>query len=77
MAILRSKEIAKMTEEEINKKLNEFRLDLAKSKAQVIIGGAPENSGKIREIKRTIARLLTTKKMKNHVHKKPEVIKNQ
>ncbi|HDD71643.1 MAG TPA: 50S ribosomal protein L29 [Candidatus Aenigmarchaeota archaeon] len=62
MAILRSKEIRKMTEEEINKKLNELRLELAKKRAQVIIGGAPENAGKIREIRKTIARILTIKK---------------
>ena len=51
-----------MTEEEINKKLNELRLELAKKRAQVIIGGAPENAGKIREIRKTIARILTIKK---------------
>ncbi len=62
MVILRSKEIRKMTDEEVEGKLNELRLELAKKKAQVIVGGAPENAGKIREIKKTIARILTIKK---------------
>jgi len=51
-----------MTDEEVEGKLNELRLELAKKKAQVIVGGAPENAGKIREIKKTIARILTIKK---------------
>ena len=63
MVILRSKEIRKMTDEEVEGKLNELRLELAKKKAQVIVGGAPENAGKIREIKKTIARILTIKKI--------------
>ncbi|MCD6367932.1 MAG: 50S ribosomal protein L29 [Candidatus Aenigmarchaeota archaeon] len=62
MVILKSSEIRKMSVEELDKKLNELKLELAKSKAQVIIGGSPENPGKIREIRRTIARIKTIKR---------------
>jgi len=69
MAILRPKEIRKMNDDEIDKKAEELKLELSKKKAQIIVGGAPENAGRIREIKRTLARILTIKKEK--------VIKNQ
>ena len=72
MAILRSKEIRKMTDDEIDKRTEELKLELSKKKAQIIIGGAPENAGRIREVKRTLARILTIKN-----EKRAEVIKNQ
>jgi large subunit ribosomal protein L29 len=40
-------------------RLNELRLELAKEKGQIAIGGSPSNPGRIREIKKTIARILT------------------
>ena len=61
MSIIKAKEARKMSIGELNQKLNELKLELAKNKAQIIIGGAPENPGKIREIKRSIARVLTIK----------------
>ena len=41
------------------KRLNELRLELAKEKGQIAIGGSPSNPGRIKEIKKTIARILT------------------
>lgn len=76
MVILRPKEIRKMTEEELDKKMEELKLDLSKKKAQIIIGGAPENAGKIKEVKKTIARILTIKNEKKKLSKN-EVIKNR
>lgn len=57
MAILRVKEIAKMNEKEIEEKLKELKMELIKSKVSAAKGGKL----KIKEIKRTIARLLTFK----------------
>lgn len=62
MVIIRTRDLRKMNLEEIDKKLNDLKLELAKSKAQVIIGGSPENPGKIRELRKTIARIKTIKK---------------
>lgn len=61
MAILKSKDIAKMDEKEINEKISELRMQLIKSHAE------SKKSGKsnTKEIKRTIAKLLTIKNMKN------------
>lgn len=57
MAILRAKEIKQMRKEDKDKKLKELKLELIKSKGKSSSGG----SLKTREIKRTIARLLTIK----------------
>jgi len=53
MAILRSKEIRNMSKEEMENKLRDLKIELIKAKAQ--------KGKKIREIKRTIARILTLK----------------
>ena len=55
MAILRSKEIWDMEVDEIQDKLVELSKNVSKSAAAGVI----ENPGKIRELKRTIARVLT------------------
>jgi len=55
MAILKAKDIRVMKKEEKRKKLNELKLELIKSKFK----NAQGSSSKTREIKRTIARLLT------------------
>ena len=62
MAILRKKDIRKMEGKELDKKLSEMRLELAKEKASVKIGANVTSPGRIREIRKTIARGLTIKK---------------
>lgn len=62
MAILRSREIREMGVEEIDKRILELKDNLMKTKGVLASGGIPEEIGKVREIKRTIARLLTIKK---------------
>lgn len=59
MAILRSKEIWEMEIEDIQEKLNELKAELAKNISKSSAAGINENPGKIRELKRTIARVLT------------------
>ena len=59
MAILRSKEIWDMEVDEIQDKLVELRAELSKNVSQSAAAGVIENPGKIRELKRTIARVLT------------------
>jgi ribosomal protein L29 len=55
MAILRAKDIKNMKDDERKKKIKELKLELVKSQATASQGG----SNKTREIKRTIARLMT------------------
>jgi len=62
MAILKTKEIRAMKEADREKQLKDLRNDLLKQRAITATGGAPENPGKIRELRRTIARILTIQK---------------
>ena len=55
MAILKIKEIRKMGKEESAKKLDELKLELVKAQVSATKGGKT----KIREIKKTVARILT------------------
>jgi len=59
MAILRSREIWEMEIEDIQEKLTELKAELAKNISKSSAAGVNENPGKIRELKRTIARVLT------------------
>lgn len=59
MAILRMKEIRNMSREEREKKLAELRSELTRLRIMVKAGGAVEKPARIREIRRTIARILT------------------
>lgn len=65
MAIYKTKALRDMSSEELEKKLAELRMELMKERAKIKVGGVPDNPGRIREIRRTIARILTIKKEKN------------
>ena len=60
MPILRKREIKQLLPEEREKKLAELRTELTKLRTSVKAGGNVENVGRIRELKRTIARILTS-----------------
>ncbi len=59
MAILKMREIRKMSREERERRLRELRTELIRLRTMVKAGGAIEKPARIREIKRTIARILT------------------
>jgi len=59
LPILRKRELKQMLPEEREKKLTELRTELVHLRTMVASGGTVENPGRIREIRRTIARLLT------------------
>jgi len=59
MAILRSDEIRKMNSEERQAELDKLVMELIRERAVTSAGGAPESPGKIKEIRRTIARIKT------------------
>lgn len=65
MAILRMKQIREMKEAELNEKMKELKLELSKERASGEIGGTVKNPGRIREIRKTVARILTSRKQKN------------
>ncbi len=59
MAIARAKELRQKSVEELRAMLSEYRAELRKIMAQTAAGVRPENPGRARELKRTIARILT------------------
>lgn len=59
MPILRVKEIRGMSSEERMKKLGEFRTELLRLKTMVRAGGTVENPARIKQLRKTIARMLT------------------
>lgn len=58
---MKKKELKKMSDAELDKLLNDLRLDLMKEKSSVAMGGTVKNPGRIREIRKNIARILTIK----------------
>ena len=54
---LRSKQIRQMSREEVEERLKSLKDSLLKERASVAMGGAPTNPGKIRSIRRQIARI--------------------
>jgi len=59
MPILRMKDISGMSSEERTKKLSELRTELAGLKTMIRAGGAVENPARMKELRRTIAQILT------------------
>ena len=59
MPILRNSEIRDMTPEERSRRLDELRTELTKLKTTIKAGGSIENPGRVRLLKKTIARILT------------------
>jgi large subunit ribosomal protein L29 len=59
MAILYAEEIRDMTAAEREAELEELETELLNMKAVQAAGGAPENPGRVGELKRTIARIKT------------------
>ena len=59
MAILRKREMKQMLPEERKKKVSELRAELTTIRTSVKSGGTVENPSRVKELRRTIARLLT------------------
>ena len=61
---MRIKELRKLNEEDQEKRLKELKLELLKERGNIEMGGNVKNPGKIKVIRRDIARILTLKKEK-------------
>jgi large subunit ribosomal protein L29 len=59
MPILRMKEITAMSSQDRAKKLDELRAELSHLRTMISAGGAIENPMRVRELRRTIAQVLT------------------
>lgn len=59
MAILKKRQMKELSKSDLSARLKELRLELAKEKSQIAVGGTSSNPGRVGEIKRTIAKILT------------------
>lgn len=59
MVILRPEEIREMTPDEQTEQLAKLTSELIRERGVASAGGAPENPGRIKELRRTIARIKT------------------
>jgi large subunit ribosomal protein L29 len=59
MAMLKIEDVRNMSAEEIEEELRSLESELIREKGIVAAGGAPEKPGRIRDIRRTIARIKT------------------
>jgi len=67
MTILRASEIRAMTLEERADELEALNSEIVRERALTSAGGAPENPGRIGEIRRTIARIMTIQHELNEI----------
>lgn len=67
MAILYPDEIRDMTPAEREAELEELETELLNTKAVQAAGGAPENPGRVSELRRTIARIKTIQREEGDV----------
>ena len=61
MAIIRSSEIRQLSDVELQEQMEKLKIELIQHYGKVSAGGSTENPGRIRELRRTVARLLTEK----------------
>lgn len=66
MPILRMKDIRAMSSEDRKKKIVELRTELVRLKTMVKAGGSLDNPSRIRELRKTIARILTVESEEIH-----------
>jgi len=59
MAIIKSSKIREMADAELQAKLFEFQKELNSERGMVATGGRTSNPGKIRELRRSVARVIT------------------
>ncbi len=59
MALIKPSDLRKMSPEERAKKLEELRKELMYERGVAAMGGAPVNPGRLRALRRSIARILT------------------
>jgi len=59
---MKFKEIVQLTPEDRQKKLRELKKELMKLNAQKASGTPPQNSGRMSQIRKDVARILTAQK---------------
>lgn len=68
MAIINKQELKNMGIDDIKSNIKELKKELIKHSTQIATGTTPKSPGRVREIKKTIARLLTSIKNKEQTN---------
>ena len=69
---MKAKELRVMSELDLENKTLELKKELMKINSQIAIGTLPKSPGKIKDMKRTIAKILTIKQQKQQGGSKKE-----
>src|SRR5437773_70095 len=64
-----NKELKALSKQDSEKKLSELRQELMQARAQIATGTVPKNPGRVRAIRKTIARILTFSNQKEEAKK--------
>ena len=56
---MKTKDLRGLAKEELQVKINELRKELVKQNAQIATGTTPKSPGQVKQIKKTIAKILT------------------
>lgn len=59
MAILRSDEMKEMDDKSLKEKIRDLAQELRRERGAIASGSASKNAGRLREIRRTVARIKT------------------
>lgn len=70
MAIIKKSEFENMSEQVLQEKLVDLKKELMKANSQRYAGTPPENPGRVREVRKTIARIYTKLSQKQQEAKK-------
>ncbi len=65
MAILTAEEAREKDEEELTQQMNDLQKELLQERGQIETGGFADNPGRIKEMKKTIARIKTVLNERN------------
>lgn len=66
MAIFRARDVRQLSDVELGEQLSKLRIELIQHYGKVSAGGATENPGRIRELRRTVARMMTEQNARRH-----------
>lgn len=75
MAILTKNDFRQMSEAQLGEKMADLRKELMKMNTQISTGTTPESPGKVREVKKVIARIITVLSLRKKTSKEKKVEK--
>jgi large subunit ribosomal protein L29 len=67
MAIFRARDVVQLSDVELQEQMEKLRMELIQHYGKVSAGGATENSGRIGELRRTVARMKTEQSKRRKV----------